>query len=198
MCRYLTHSDDSSIDHQRLSGNAYISEKDAPIKIIYQAGKRVENEINNAHIIFITPKMNNSTTDAIYEVIKEVDAVLVRDFKQMMKKTNNDWYRDIDENSVSSILDLNTQIYKKNDTQWCYSFTPIDDPQGHLSNGWMPINVKKIYEEPTEKDYQDNRDIWGEYGYETDEDDSGDENDDAENEDAENDDDADVENDDEK
>lgn len=172
ICRHLTHNDDSSIDYHRLRGRGYLSSFGS-ISLIYQAGKpNWDNEIDNAHIIFSIDKketINNNTIKAIENAIEEVNELLIEDMTEMLEKTYGGWYRRINKNNVSSILDLNSEIHMSTENKWSLSFTPIDDVHGPLRNGWVPQRVKEIYDEMTDNDYHHNRNIWDNYGYETEE-----------------------------
>ena len=178
ICRHLTHNDDSSIDYHRLRGRGYLSSFGS-VNLVYQAGyPNWDNEIDNAHIIFTIDKkekINKETTKKMEEAIEEVNSLLIEDFSEMMEKTYGDWYRNVNKNNVSSILDLNSAMHCSSSNKWSLSFTPIDDVHGPLRNGWIPKRVKEVYDEFTEDDYQHNRDIWENYGYESEEDEEDDE-----------------------
>ena len=178
VCRHLTHNYDSSIDYHRLRGNGYLSGFGS-INLIYQAGKpNWDDEIDNAHIIFSIDKkekINEETNTAIEKVIEEVNELLIEDFQEMMEKTYGDWYRRVNKNDESSILDLNSTMHSSSENKWSFSFTPIDDVHGPLRNGWIPKRVKEVYDKYTSSDEQHNRDIWIHYGYESEEEEESDE-----------------------
>ena len=166
VCRYLTHDDNG--DH-RLRGNGYLSQHGL-VSIIYQQGRPVEDEIEEAHIIFSIDKSaecNSQTFDKIVEAIDKVEALLVEDFCEMMEKTYGQWFRNVNRNSASSILDLTSRLSSRSNNCWKFSFEPIDDPHGTLRAGWVPTRVKALYAKVKDDDYQHNRDIWESYGYES-------------------------------
>jgi len=172
ICRYLTHSDDSSIDYHRFRGSGYLGSTGS-VNSIYQGGKpNWDDEIDNANIIFSVDKkekINSGTKAAIEKAIEEVNELVVEDFKEMMAHTDGGWYRSVNENNFYSVLDLNYEMHSSRENHWSFSFTPIDDPQGPLSGGWVPKRVKEIYAKFTDADYHHNRSIWDHYGYETEE-----------------------------
>ena len=168
VCRYLTHDDNGD---RRLRGNGYLSQHGL-VSVIYQQGRPVEDEIEEAHIIFSIDKnaeCNSITYDAMIEAIEEVNELLLEDFQEMMEKTYGQWFRNVNRTSVSSILDLTGRMHRKSDTCWKFSFEPIDDPHGKLRSGWVPTRVKEVYDDVKGEDYQRNRDIWESYGYESEE-----------------------------
>lgn len=173
VCRYLTHNDDSSINYHRLSGRSDMGGYGS-VTQIYQASRpNWDNEIDNANIIFIVDKsvkLSAKTKNSIKDAIEEVNELLIEDFKEMMEKTDYEWYRQVNEKSVSSILDLNNEMHSSSENKWSFSFTPIDDIHGSLRNGWIPKRVKEVYGEFSVDDEEHNRDIWRDYGYESEED----------------------------
>ena len=173
ICRYLTHNDDSSIDYHRLRGRSDMGGFGS-VTQIYQASRpNWDNEIDNANIIFVVDKkieINKKTKNGIENAIEEVNELLLEDFEEMMEKTYGQWYRRVNKNNVSSILDLNNGMHSSSENKWSFSFTPIDDIHGSLRNGWVPKRVKEVYGEFTVEDEQHNRDIWEDFGYESEED----------------------------
>ena len=166
VCRYLTHDDNGD---NRLRGNGYLSQH-GMVSVVYQQGRPVEDEIEEAHIIFSidkSAKCNSPTFDKMVEAIDEVEQLLVEDFMEMMEKTNGEWFRNVNWTKASSILDLTSPMSQRSNNCWKFSFEPIDDPHGILRAGWIPTRVKALYDEVEQKDYQHNRDIWDSYGYES-------------------------------
>ena len=166
VCRYLTHDDNGD---NRLRGNGYLSQH-GMVSVVYQQGRPVEDEIEEAHIIFSidkSAKCNSQTFDKMVEAIDEVEGLLVEDFMEMMEKTNGEWFRNVNWTKASSILDLTSPMSQRSNNCWKFSFEPIDDPHGILRAGWIPTRVKALYAKVKEDDYQHNRDIWDSYGYES-------------------------------
>jgi len=183
ICRTFVHKDNGD---EHLEGSAYCGDTGGLVEIYYQAGKSFEGEINNAHIILEVDEnidMNCETYQEICNERERVDNLLLEDFNEMYENTNYDWYRYVDPTKIASILDLTDKFHQSDDNCWKFSFEPTDDPQGHLSSGWIPTRVKSVYAEVTEDDYQHNRDICVAYGYESDMEEEEEEEDNEENND---------------
>ena len=166
VCRYLTHDDNGD---NRLRGNGYLSQH-GMVSVVYQQGRPVEDEIEEAHIIFSidkSAKCNSQTFDKMVEAIDEVEGLLVEDFMEMMEKTNGEWFRNVNWTKASSILNLTSLMGQRSNNCWKFSFEPIDDPHGTLRAGWVPTRVKALYAKVKDDDYQHNRDNWVSYGYES-------------------------------
>jgi len=130
------------------------------MKVVFQPGKQDEDDlVPEAHVLILVDKkvpIKKLEKEAMRKVQKEVNEILLTDYYEFRKATNDKWYREVPKSpTAEQVLDIYSPLKEFKKNCWKLSFRINDDMHGPGSRGWVPKRISEFLGEENEEWYKE-------------------------------------------